>query len=99
MKARLLLEKAQRESFDQKNAHSCDEDNSQQQQQQQQQQLQSVDNTVTAVTQSSANTGEFSLCFTLVIALYFAVSYVLVKQVLFFTSVCLSVCLFACLYV
>ena len=62
VKAKLLLEKAQRESFDQKNTHPCDEDHQPPQQQQQ-----SVDNTVTAVTQSSAGAGEFSVRVTVVI--------------------------------
>ena len=58
VKARLLLEKAQRESFDLKNIQPCDEDNHPQQQQPQQ----SVDNTPTAAIQSSVSAGKLCVC-------------------------------------
>ena len=57
-KARLLLEKAQRESFDLKNLQPCDEASHQPQQQLQQQQFASVDNAVTAAAESLASAGE-----------------------------------------
>ena len=59
VKARLLLEKAQRESVDLKNIQPCDEVNHHSDQQQQQSHM--VDHTVTAAAESSANAGEFCL--------------------------------------
>ena len=59
VKARLLLEKAQRESIDIKSIQPCDEANPSPQHQQQ---FQSADNTVTAVAESSATAGEFCFC-------------------------------------
>jgi len=57
-KARLLLEKAQRESVDVKNTQSCDEAGHHAQQQQQQQ----LDSVNTSAAESSADAREFLSC-------------------------------------
>ena len=64
VKARLLLEKAQRESFDLMNTQRCDEANYPHPQQQQQQ-VNSADNTVTSAAELvSGNAGK--LCYVVI---------------------------------